>query len=455
MAHTLTAEINYPWGGGDPTPGASMVTIVSPTGDVEFSWSISDSFGHTQQSFEIQVALTEFIPNGIIHSTGVVNSPNTIQTIHGQDNNFLAYRGYDLSWRVRWTCTGLATSSWSPWEPILLQDEPTLTITSPAAGATITTSQPSLTWSLTNNFLPTPWSTIWNDEFRVRVYADGTNLVYDSGQAVLSVESQNPYTFTIPYPVVQDGHSYTFQVDAEIGEAYTTATTTHNAVLAEPDTAVFEVNASALETDGHVLVSWYTTTMTGFQYWAVYRKEGSSATWEIVEQITEPSVTTYKDWQVKGNTTYQYFIAQRANNQHYVQTGIEEVTTGSGGYWLIDPIDETNNLKLHNVTQDNYKNVVEKVAYLVVGRGMHVDIGEQMGREGQLTAQLRGTSLVSARQQKEALENLYLLKKPVYLRNPFGDLWYISMTDVDIQRISGVGLSEFVDVTVPYQEVGF
>lgn len=452
MAHTLTATTVEPFGGVDIATG--LYAEVTTGGVVRFEWAISDTFGHSQQSFRVQVGLVDFA-YALIYDSGVITSPNTVQFLDAEDNAFYAERGSLLAWRVQWTCTGLVTSSWSPWESFITQTPPTLTITSPASGATITTSQPSLTWSLTNNFLPSPRPTTENDEFRVRVYADGTNLVYDSGEANFSVEGVNPYTFTIPYPVIQNGHSYTFTVDAETHELYATASTTHNAVLTEPDTAVFEVNASGLETDGHVLVSWYTSSMAGFQYWAVYRKEGSSSTWEIIDTITQSSVTTYKDWQVKGNTTYQYFISQRANNQNYVQTGIEEVTTGGGGYWLIDPLDETNNLKLHNVTQDNYKNVVEKVAYLVVGRGMHVDVGEEFGKEGQLTAQLRGTQNVSARVQKEALENLYLLKKPVYLRNPFGDLWYVSLTDVDVQRISGVGLSEFVDVTVPYQEVGF
>lgn len=66
-----------------------------------------------------------------------------------------------------------------------------------------------------------------------------------------------------------------------------------------------------------------------------------------------------------------------------------------------------------------------------------------------------GTGYYTARQQRQALERIKAQKTWVYLRNAFGDLWRVAPGDISVQRIAGVGRSEFVDIEMPYQEVEF
>jgi hypothetical protein len=39
------------------------------------------------------------------------------------------------------------------------------------------------------------------------------------------------------------------------------------------------------------------------------------------------------------------------------------------------------------------------------------------------------------------------------MRNPFGDVYRIRVGNLSISRLAGVGVDEFVDVTIPYSEV--
>jgi hypothetical protein len=60
-----------------------------------------------------------------------------------------------------------------------------------------------------------------------------------------------------------------------------------------------------------------------------------------------------------------------------------------------------------------------------------------------------------ARNQLQDIKAMRKLDHPVYLRNPFGDVWLVSLGDVQVDRVAGVGTNEFSDITVPYREVGF
>jgi hypothetical protein len=60
----------------------------------------------------------------------------------------------------------------------------------------------------------------------------------------------------------------------------------------------------------------------------------------------------------------------------------------------------------------------------------------------------------SARQKRLALLDYQSRNAPLYLRNPFGDLLKVNVSSMQVGRIAGVGRSEFVDVTLPYSQVG-
>jgi hypothetical protein len=79
--------------------------------------------------------------------------------------------------------------------------------------------------------------------------------------------------------------------------------------------------------------------------------------------------------------------------------------------------------------------------------------GEWIGTQDDSAS--RTTGFYTARQQAKALSTLKNERSFLYLRNPFGDIWKIAPGNIGGGRIAGVGVSEFTDVTIPYQEVDF
>jgi hypothetical protein len=60
----------------------------------------------------------------------------------------------------------------------------------------------------------------------------------------------------------------------------------------------------------------------------------------------------------------------------------------------------------------------------------------------------------TARQKRLDLLDFQSRNAPLYLRNPFGDVWKVNVSAMQVGRLSGVGVREFVDVQIPYSQVG-
>lgn len=65
------------------------------------------------------------------------------------------------------------------------------------------------------------------------------------------------------------------------------------------------------------------------------------------------------------------------------------------------------------------------------------------------------SGLYSARDQRHDVEEMKNLDRPVYLRNPFGDIYLASVGDQANTRIAGTGNRDIEDSSMPYREVVF
>jgi hypothetical protein len=88
-----------------------------------------------------------------------------------------------------------------------------------------------------------------------------------------------------------------------------------------------------------------------------------------------------------------------------------------------------------------------------MGRGRLVNKGQYLGPKGSLDVRLRSTGLLTARQKRLRVLAIQQEVGDLFLRNPFGDVWSVNMSNMAVSRIAGVGSSEFCDVTIPYAEV--
>jgi hypothetical protein len=60
---------------------------------------------------------------------------------------------------------------------------------------------------------------------------------------------------------------------------------------------------------------------------------------------------------------------------------------------------------------------------------------------------------LTPRAVRQAIETIKQNQDSLVLRNPFGDSWDVYVSGISVERVAGVGSSEFVDITIPYLEM--
>lgn len=122
----------------------------------------------------------------------------------------------------------------------------------------------------------------------------------------------------------------------------------------------------------------------------------------------------------------------------------------SSSYWLIAPGRDDLSMRVPGVKGDSFRDEYEQATYGVIGRGRRKDYGTRWGVTGTLDIGLRGAT---ARSTRQALQRLREQQVPLYMRNPFGDLFRVALGDPSVSFLGSTGPTEMSDVQLPYEEV--
>lgn len=207
---------------------------------------------------------------------------------------------------------------------------------------------------------------------------------------------------------------------------------------------VATVDISKYQEHGYITIQWNTLAPAG--NYILKRTVNGGA----VHTIYTGTARTYVDWWAPSNSLLTYEVDRSSGTSDGV---IVPPIVATDYYWLLHPTDPTYHLKLTGVVSDSFSTEREEAVMMVMGRGRHVDYGTTWGEVGSIVAQLRDTSSSTARGKRLSLRTLKDLKTWVWLRNPFGDMWQITLGEIQYDRVAGVGHREDVDVTIQYMEV--
>ena len=108
---------------------------------------------------------------------------------------------------------------------------------------------------------------------------------------------------------------------------------------------------------------------------------------------------------------------------------------------------------MSQVVSDSFTEEYEEFDDLIIGRGRRKEIGTRWGYEGSLTCHLRD---MDSRGSSLELQEILAFKAgrvDAFLRVPFGHIWKVSIGNIAVNRMAGVGRREFGEVTIPYSEV--
>jgi len=184
--------------------------------------------------------------------------------------------------------------------------------------------------------------------------------------------------------------------------------------------------------------------------------------WNVIGRSFIITATVeFRDFLAPSNYFHEYRIKQISLKFVGEVVSVNGIT-GTGTrvlnptYWLFAGIngDSTTmtGIKLYNIVGDNYVDETERAEFNIMGRGRYNEKGTDLGVRGTLELHLRNGEGVTARLKKQSIEMFKNDNDRAYLRNPFGDVHFVSVGDMSITRMAGVGSSEFCDVTIPYAE---
>lgn len=452
---------------------APTVTGTSPANNAVLQWSPSGASTYPVTfSWTTPVEQTEYYVyvRRVSDSASVVNTsqPNSSAKSHTL-NIPVAYRDVPLKWEVQIRASNGAysLSGLYPYT-FRINSIPTVTITAPTEAQAVTTGTPSVTFTYTVPAGQVPVSVT------AALYENGTTLVWsktaNSGFA-------SPMTISDSSFAMKNSTSYSYRVtltDDRGGVsdvAVRNFTTNYTAPANAPAVTVVSTNYSEL---GYNTLTWSGTSPDAdFYAWEVWRKDDlldpdtgsvvTTGTYKFVgSKYTNSSPTnTYHDFTAPSGYRVTYQVRQVAfkfNSLVYggfATSSTQDLSTTY--YWLIGGTNgdtaTVTTFKMYHVTDDSYTDETERAEFILIGRGRYVENGTRLGVRGQLTCKLRSQGGVTARAKKVALESMQDTYPICQMRTPFGDLFQVNLQDLSISRISGVGRSEFCDVTVPYVEV--
>jgi len=422
-----------------PTGGA-ITSYVSPK---RLSWTFTDTSSTDTQS-AYQVVLERNDTGQVITDTGKLSSANKFHDM----TIATTYKSTMLRWKVQVWDDNNTSSGYSAYSLFMLADTVAVTISAPTANQVVANGAPTTTWSISG-------STQVKYKVDYKLASNGT-IVHSSG----TITDANTRSYTPSTNVLQNTTNY--QVTVSITDAnglVGTATQSFSTNYPTPPAVTSSADVSNLVTNGYVNVDWSQQVADStWVAWNVYRRLAGTTTWTNIFTTTNVNTRSFHDWTFPAGNIVEYSVTQVAtrsgtNVEGAPDSNPPDIDTTDGNYWLINPYDETVNMLLDNVTDDGFTDEYEQESFVIIGRGRKVNYGTRAGYTGTLTAKFRDDSNRTARQKRLQLELLKASRALYYMRNPFGDVMQVALGNIGISRIGGVGSSEFVDVTIPYEQV--
>ncbi|MGE0342552.1 MAG: hypothetical protein AB7O86_05750 [Porticoccaceae bacterium] len=442
-SHSFTVAHAPSTGGHLPTGASSRDFGVG--GDITFSWVFSDtSSTDTQTAYQV---IVERVSDSLgIHDSGKQASTSPQATIAISST----YKNELLRWKVRVYDSDDVVGAYSDSHQFYARDAPVVAITSPVDPADTPTTPVTWTFTSADGYTQASWV--------VEIYLNSVapaNIVHVAGASNAEVT----YDFTGSFAYVL-GSTYVLVLTVtDSGGLATQETLEYEATWDPPAKPTETASTVSYESDGYVSISWTNAVEDGeWVSYGVYRREAGESAWTLIAEADEAD-TSYevRDYLAGAGLDLEYVVVQRAlrfgSELSSLYTPVEEVTPPESDYWLIHPTDTTLSVRLRSVRSDNFSEEYEQATHKIINRGRRVEYGTRFGYVGELEAQLYDVTGATAREQRLAIEAIKADKGYVYLRNPFGDVWKVAVSDIDVKRMAGVGQREFVTVSIPYQEV--
>lgn len=437
-----TFTVSHPPLAADPIPamGAAFDQTAGPV-----KWSFTDPWaGDSQSSYRMRVFdLTDQLlqDTGKVMST-VPRATMSIPTSHLREQ---------LKYLIQvWDRDDVVSSSEAE-ATFRLSLSPVIALAYPADGEQIVSGQPELSWTVG---FAAPGIT--QKSFRIRFLRSDTGVAeFDTGTVMGTATTYLP-----PRPILKNLTGYQVEITVTDSEDLSGVLRRDFSTNFErPGYAPGYADSTMYTDSGYVTVYYPDADPDPFFFeWRVYRRLIGETEWTFAGAVQDPDQREFRDWLVAGDGMFEYTVTQAATRfgsivESDYNPDPDQVPVSSDSYWFIVEGEEESNVELHHVTGDKYSDRQESNTYVIIGGGKRKVYGTHLGKEGSLTAQIRASANITAKEQVRVLRQLNRDSRPVIMRDPFGNLTTVALGEISVDRVAGVGNNEFVDIDVPYEEV--
>lgn len=428
-----------------PPSAANM----SPTGnasrtpDTRLSWTFSDPYVNDVQS-AYQLVIEQNSDGAVLFDSGKITSSDTFFDIEEWDILDIALR-----WKVKlWDADDVA-GAWSSYHIFTVYEPATIVITTPTG--TVNNPSPPVEWTFTASAGRT------QAKYGIAIHKMSDPEGFNFFEVGLFAGDDLHYEFDAP--VLENETDYTivvFTVDSKGVESFA-GVEIHSSWI-PPESPPFTVDGWMAALVNYVPVLWDDSVRDeAFVGYRLYRRlAGGTAEKLIYSTSDAEDYYEFHDWVLPSNVPCEWALVQVALRFGAEVESVKVWVTDEAPndkYWLLHPTDPTQNLCLWHVTADGFVDEWEEETLNLINRGRKKDRGTHFGYVGSLTLDVRDRIQGTARQQRLELEALRAIGGERYLRNPFGDLFVVSLSNISIERMPGVGTRDFHTATVPYAEV--
>lgn len=197
-----------------------------------------------------------------------------------------------------------------------------------------------------------------------------------------------------------------------------------------PPPTITGFSGTALEESSAIQLNWdqSTLTTTDFVTYRIYRRIVGEELYTILKDITDLTVTEYRDDTAGQTVQYEYIVTQYKavvgdipleSNQGDV-VSIALVTDA----WFMILMGNFVSAALElNVIEEEHSAVVQQEVFEpLASNRKRVVRGNVLGDEGSITAFFDTSSITDTKAFMERLKNT---KGPHLLKSPFGDVWFV------------------------------
>ncbi len=437
------------------SPTAGSISQYGPT--TQFTWRIVDSAAPNDWQTAYRLVVENNSTGDVVYDSGktaLVTNPNNT-TVNVSVALPASIKAVALRWRVQVWDRADTASAWTGYGLFTLADAPVITIVEPAPSLPVDNGAPTFAWNVSIPSRGTQARAL------VSVYDAVTNETVWQGSVTGQGQSVTPNVV-----ILRNANSYYFTIQVvDTTNLSSTVTGSFTTSYEAPDAFAYTVAATQADTQGYVLVNWEDANPDDlFAAWKVYRRTATTQ-WTPIATITNQNVRAYRDYMLSAGESYSYSVTQVATRSgQLLESPVGYYTIGEQSvqetryhspnlsyYWIINPDNPDQSVRLVNVTADSNNLEREKASYTIIGRGRHVDYGDELGYAGTITCEVRTPERPS--KFRQAMEALWRAKETYYLRTPFGQMFPIALGDLGWAPEAGVGTAEMGNMTIPYEEV--